>query len=193
MNTIDRIKEIIEENHGILTTRMLTENGIHRQYIKKLVDEGYIFQQARGVYTTLATYVDEYYLTGRLYKDAIFSHSTALYLHGLSDRTPMELDMTFPSNVRPDNFTIIPHYINRERLEVGLELLEQRNGTILRVYNLERTICDIIRDRKKIDSQIFNDAIKGYMKRKDKNLNQLYEYANIFGISKILKTYLEVL
>ena len=58
---------------------------------------------------------------------------------------------------------------------------------------MERTICDIIRDRNKIDSQIFNTALKEYMKRKDKNLNILYEYARMFNILKILKMYLEVL
>ena len=58
---------------------------------------------------------------------------------------------------------------------------------------MERTICDIIRDRNKIDSQIFNTALKEYIKRKDKNLNLLYKYAKEFNILKILKMYLEVL
>ena len=58
---------------------------------------------------------------------------------------------------------------------------------------MERTICDIIRDRNKIDSQIFNTALKEYIKRNDKNLNLLYKYAKEFNILKILKMYLEVL
>ena len=78
-------------------------------------------------------------------------------------------------------------------VELGLTTKTLADGTTIRLYNMERTICDIIRDRNKIDSQIFNTALKEYMKRKDKNLNLLYEYAKVFKISKILKMYLEVL
>ncbi|MBR2705345.1 MAG: type IV toxin-antitoxin system AbiEi family antitoxin domain-containing protein [Clostridia bacterium] len=193
MTPVDKIKELIKKNNGIITTKMLSENNIHRQYLKQLVDEGYVVQCARGVYSLPDIYLDEYYLTTCAYSNAIYSHSTALYLYDLTDRTPMALDVTFPSNVRPDNFMINAHYINKERFELGATTMKREDGTEIRVYNLERTICDIIRDRNKIDSQIFNDAIKGYMKRSDKNLNLLYEYAKIFGISKILKMYLEVL
>ena len=101
--------------------------------------------------------------------------------------------MTFANNIRVSNDMINSHYINKERLELGLTKKELEDGTSIKVYNMERTICDIIRDRNKIDSQIFNTALKEYMKRKDKNLNLLYEYAKIFKISKILKMYLEVL
>lgn len=123
----------------------------------------------------------------------IFSHNTALYFYNLTDRTPFTLDMTFQSNVRISNYMISSHYINKERLEIGLITKELDDGTTIRIYNMERTICDIIRDRNKIDSQIFNTALKEYMKRNDKNLNLLYEYAKEFRILKILRIHLDVL
>ena len=63
MTTIDRIKELIEKNNGIITTKMLTENKIHRQYLKQLVDEGYVVQCARGVYSL----PDKWFQSIRLY------------------------------------------------------------------------------------------------------------------------------
>ena len=193
MGNIEKLKELIEKNGGIITTKMLAENHIHRQYLKQLVDEGYVAQYARGVYSIPVQYLDEYYLTINTYSRAIYSHSTALFLYGLTDRTPLTLDITFPSNIRPDNFLITPHYINEERFELGATTMKWHYGKEIRVYNLERTICDIIRDRNKIDPQIFNEALKGYMKRNDKDLNLLYEYAKKFKILKIVKMYLEVL
>ena len=130
---------------------------------------------------------------GEQYKTGIFSHNTALYFYDLTDRTPFELDMTFPSNVRISNDMINSHYISKDKIEIGLTTKELEDGTTIRLYDMERTICDIIRDRNKIDSQIFNTALKEYMKRKDKNLNLLYEYATQFKILKIVKMYLEVL
>ena len=189
----DKIKEIIESNNGILTTKIVDENNIHRQYIKQLVDEGYIIKVSRGLYVKPDKDINEFYIIGQQYKSGVFSHNTALYFYDLTDRTPFELDMTFPSNVRISNELVNSHYINKEKFEIGLITKELEDGTTIRLYNMERTICDIIRDRNKIDSQIFNTALKEYMKRNDKNLNLLYEYAKKFNILRILKTYLEVM
>ncbi len=193
MMKVDIIKELVEKNNGIITTKLLNENRIHRQYLKSLVDNGYLVKVSRGVYTRPDKDINEFYLVGQQYKAGIFSHNTALYFYNLTDRTPFELDMTFASNIRVSNYMLVPHYINKEKLDIGATVKELEDGTSIRIYNMERTICDIIRDRKKIDSQIFNTALKEYMKRSDKNLNLLYEYAKKFKILKILKMYLEVL
>ena len=71
--------------------------------------------------------------------------------------------------------------------------MELNDGSYIQIYDLERTICDIIRDRNKIDLQIFNQAINEYIKRKDKNLIVLYKYAKIFKLENILNKYMEVL
>ena len=189
----DKIKQLIESNNGIITTKILDENKIHRQYLKNLVDEGYLIKVSRGLYVRPDKDINEYYIMGEQYKTGIFSHNTALYFYDLTDRTPFELDMTFPSNVRISNDMINSHYISKDKIEIGLTTKELEDGTTIRLYDMERTICDIIRDRNKIDSQIFNTALKEYMKRKDKNLNLLYEYATQFKILKIVKMYLEVL
>ncbi len=193
MLKIDKIKELINKNNGIISTRILDENKIHRQYLKKLVDEGYLIKVSRGLYSTPDRDINEFYVIGEQYKSGVFSHNTALYFYDLTDRTPFELDMTFPSNVRISNYMLNPHYINMEKYSIGLTTKTLGDGTTIRIYNMERTICDIIRDRNKIDSQIFNTALKEYMKRSDKNINLLYEYAKQFKILRILKTYLEVL
>lgn len=193
MMKIEQIKEIVEKNNGILTTKLLEEHNIHRQYLKNLVDEGYLMKVSRGLYIRPDKDISEYFIMGEQFKTGIFSHNTALYFYNLTDRTPFVLDMTFPSNIRPSNDMLSPHYINKERFELGLVNKELEDGTSIRIYNMERTICDIIRDRNKIDTQIFNTALKEYMKRPDKNLNLLYEYAKEFKILKILKMYLEVL
>ena len=82
----------------------------------------------------------------------------------MTDRTPFQLDMTFPSNNRVSNDLLNVHYIKKEFYDLGLTELELEKNFTVKAYNLERTICDIIRDRNKIDVQIFNTAINEYMK-----------------------------
>ncbi len=190
---MDNYKKIIEKNNGIIYANKLDEYNIDRHDLYSLVKEGLLNRIAHGVYATPDKNINEFWLMGEKYKNGIYSHNTALYFYGMTDRTPFQLDMTFPSNNRVNNNLLNVHYIKKEFYDLGLTELELEKNFTVKTYNLERTICDIIRDRNKIDLQIFNTAINEYMKRKDKNLILLSEYAKKFKIDKILAQYMEVL
>ena len=66
-------------------------------------------------------------------------------------------------------------------------------GNPVSAYNLERTVCDCIRSRNQMDFAVVTEAMKRYVKRKDKNLNLLMEISEIFKTTKILRGYMEVL
>ena len=190
---MDNYKKIIEKNNGILYANKLDEYNIDRHALYSLVEEGILNRIAHGIYASPEKDINEFWLMGEKFKKGIYSHNTALYFYGMTDRTPFRLDMTFPSNNRVNNELLNVHYIKKEFYDLGQTEFELENDLIIKVYNLERTICDIIRDRNKIDLQIFNTAINDYMKRKDKNLILLSEYAKKFKIDKILAQYMEVL
>lgn len=193
MNNFEKIKTLLEKNNGILYVKELEKNNIHRQYLKILEEKGEVIRVIKGLYIDQNKDINEFFIMGERYKTGIFSHNTALYFYNLTDRTPISLDMTFPSNVRNTNDFLEPHYIKPELHSLGETTLDLEDGTTIKIYDLERTICDIIRDRNKIDPQIFNTAMKEYFKLKDKNLNLLYKYAKKLKIDKILKNYMEVL
>jgi hypothetical protein len=130
------------------------------------------------------------------FNKAIFSHVTALYLLGLSDRTPLSFSVTFPSGYNAKNikdFGSKVYLIKQEIHLLGIEIIKSSHRNELKVYNLERTICDVIRNRNRMDIQFINNAIKNYVIHKDRNLDQLYKYANLFKIQKVIREYLEVL
>ena len=66
-------------------------------------------------------------------------------------------------------------------------------GHSVPVYDMERTICDLLRSRKNIEIQVLQDALRQYARRKDKNLRMLMKYASMFHVERILRPYLEVL
>lgn len=193
MKNIEILKNYIENNNGIILASDLKKLNIHKQYLKLLCDEGYIERKEKGVYVKKGKNVNDFFLIQQRYKTGIFSHNTALYFYHLTDRTPLKYDMTFKNNIRVNDEIIEPHYIKQDKYELGIIELELQDKTIIKVYDLERTIIDILRDRNKIDLQIFNTAMKEYMKRKDKNLIKLSKYAKEFKMEKILKKYMEVL
>lgn len=193
MNKKDILKKIIENNNGILLTSDAVKNNIHKQYIKILCDENYIENISRGVYVKKGKNINDFFLLQQRYKKGIFSHNTALYFYNLTDRTPLKFDLTFENKARLHDKSINVHYIKKEHFEIGLTTISFNDGTSVRVYDIERTIVDIIRDRNKLDSQLFNTAIKEYIKRKDKNFIKLVKYSKLFNVEKILKQYMEVL
>ena len=193
MKNLEKIKQIIVENNGILYTKDLKKYNIHRQYLKILEEKGEIYKVSQGIYITPDKDISEFSIMSYRYKNGIFSHNTALYFYNLTDRTPMSIDITFPSTVRVKDDFIESHYIKPELHKLGLTEMKLEDGTKIKIYDLERTICDIIRDRNKVDPQIFNTAIKEYFNLPQKNLQLLYKYAKELKIDKILKKYMEVL
>ncbi len=181
------------KNSDLIYSNNLSSYKINRYDLRTKVAKGDVVRIMHGLYAKPDTYVNEFWLMGEKYKNGIYSHNTALYFHGMTDRTPLRLDMTFPSNNRVKNELLNVHYIKRDNHKLGMTKMTIEEGYTIRIYNIERTICDVIRDRNKIDPQIFNTAIKEYLKRKDKNLKRLYEYAKVFKIDKILEKYMEVL
>lgn len=193
MNQYNKIKKIVEKNNGIIYAKDIEKNNINRYYIRELEKQGYLKRILHGIYALQEKDINEFWLMSQKYKKGIFSHNTALYFYGLTDRTPLKIDITFSSSMRVSNDYLKIHYIKNENLNLGVTTIELEKGIEVPVYDLERTICDIIRDKNKIDPQIFNMAMKEYGKKKKKNLRLLYKYSKEFNIENKLQQYMVVL
>jgi len=196
MDTMDIIESIAEENSGIITNRTALERNVSRATLSYLCAKEKITRIAAGQYIIQNEFEDELYSISLRSSNIVFSHETALFLHGLSDRTPFLHSITAPCGNLPSTslrggckvYTIKP-----ELFELGVTTITTQFGNNVKVYDLERTLCDIVRSRSRVGTETFLSAVKAYSKRPDKNLNVLSDYANRMGITNILKTYLEVL
>ena len=181
--------------NGYLTTKDVTDNNIPRTYLTKLIKENKIERVSRGVYIKKNVLVDEFVVLQSKSKYAIYSNTTALYLHGLSNRIPIRYDITVKSGYKgslqkENNVNLF--YTKRELLELGVINYKLDSGNIIRVYDLDKTICDIIKNKKKIDAEIFNKAIREYFYSKKKNTLKLYEYAKKMNIYNKVRDTFEV-
>lgn len=196
MTNSEKILAILKKNNGVITTAEVTEAGISRGSLKHLVDTGIIKRAVRGVYQLDDVWDDEMYHLQVRYKKGIFSGETALYLHDLTDRTPMRYQMTFPNsynltNVKNENVKC--NRVIKELYELGVIEIKTPIGNVVRAYNMERSLSDILRIHSDTDIQIVSDAFKRYMKRNDKNVPLLSEYAKKLRVEARLRSYMEVL
>ena len=181
--------------NGYLTTKDVTNNNIPRTYLTKLIKKNKIERVSRGVYIKKNVLVDEFVILQSKSKYAIYSNTTALYLHGLSNRIPIRYDITIKSGYKGSlqkEKNVNLFYTKRELLELGVINYKLDSGNIIRVYDLDKTICDIIKNKKKIDAEIFNKAIKEYFYSKKKNTLKLYEYAKKMNIYNKVRDTFEV-
>ena len=181
--------------NGYLTTKVVNDNNIPRFYLTKLIKEDKIERVTRGVYIMKNELVDEFVILQSKSKNAIYSNTTALYLHGFSNRIPIKYDITINSGYNgflqnEENVNLF--YTKRELLELGVINYKLDSGNIIRVYDLDKTICDIIKNKKKIDAEIFNKAIREYFYSKKKNTLKLYEYAKKMNIYNKVRDTFEV-
>jgi predicted transcriptional regulator of viral defense system len=196
MNNKEKIMNLIFKNNGILKSSDLLKLGISTKYLTNMVKEGIIEKTARGVYADVNTFDDDFFNIQISSKYAIFSNTTALYLHGLSNRTPISYDITVPYNYSGslmNNKRVNLFRVNKNILELGAIMIKSPQGANIKVYDVERTICDVLKNKKKIDNDIILNAIKLYINNSNKDIYKLNKYAKILKIEKEVNRYLEVL
>ena len=192
---INKILKIMKKNNEIITPSQLEKKGISRVYLSKMEREGIIEKIDRGIYVTKDFKYDEYYLFQLKYPKAIFSYNTALYFYEMTERTPIKMDVTVYREYNPHRFKdfVNVYKISKELYNLGVTEKKSPQGMKVKTYNLERTVCDIIKDKDSIDIEIRNKAIKKAIKSKEFNASKMFEYAKKMNIYDKVKNYMEAI
>ena len=186
VNNMEMIKELMKFNNGYVTSKQITDLGIHRMYLKMLKEKNIIEKIAPGIYIDSSKIEDNYYVLNVEISKIIYSHMTALYFHGLSIKAPNNIfDITVNysyNNPKLKNHNVF--YVNNDIYNLGLTEVKTPYGNIVKAYDRERCICDIIKYRSKLDLEQIKKSIKMYLRDKNKDLIKLTEYSKIMGIHR---------
>lgn len=192
----EKILNYMGSHNGKIVSEEIRENKFNWNNLKELVENKKIIKVCKGYYILPNIEVDPFYELVKNSNNMIFSYSTALYLHDLSDRTPYIFDITVPLNYGGEllyNNKVKLHYVNDEIIDLGLEEIVSPYGLKIKVYDVERTICDIISNKDKIDSETYSKALKRYAESKNKNLINLTKYSQKMNIENKVMEVMEVL
>lgn len=185
------------KNCDYLTPEIARKNGISKARFYKYIHDNELEQVGHGIYIRKDDWVDELYLLHQRCPNAVFSHDEAFYYHGLTDREPLVHTLTIYSGYNAHRLvadgSCKVYSVKRELLNLGKILVTDSCGNQIPMYDLERTICDLVRSRSSIEIQEFNSVLKAYVSRKDKNLNRLMEYAKAFRVQNVIRKYMELL
>lgn len=187
---------MLEHEKGIILESEALAAGISKYHFFEYVKNERLERVAPGIYLSEDAWEDGMYILQSRYTQAVFSHETALYLLDMAEREPLRYTVTVKGKYNSPTLKaqgIKIYRIKPELHELGITQAKSPYGHTVRLYNAERTICDIIRSRRNVEIQDFQAALKEYVRRKDKNLPRLMEYAVQFRVETILRKYLEVL
>ena len=196
MTNFEKLYCMENEQNGMLQLADAEKYGISKSVFYQYVKERQLYRAAPGIYLSKDAWVDSIYLLHLRFKQAVFSHETALFLHDLTDREPIAYTLTVKTGYNPRDIKkegVQVFTIKQELMEIGVTTAKTPFGNIVPIYDMERTICDLLRSRSQIEIQTLQTALKQYVLRKDKNLRMLMRYAKQFHVEKILRQYLEVL
>lgn len=182
----DTIKQIMNTNNGMLSTRMIEPLNISRQYLSIMENNNEIEKVSRGIYLSPSAFEDSYFSFQQKYKKAIFSHMNALYFYGMTEEFPYNYTVTVPQSYHVDtvNEKCNVFYVADDIYEIGVVEVETPSGNKVRAYDKERCICDIIRSKGRMDPEQVKKSVKQYIQSKDKNVAKLSDYAKRMGISE---------
>jgi len=192
----EKIYSIIEENKGFITSAQLAEVGLQRRILSKMVASGSLVRVVRGIYALPDVWEDEMYFLQYRYAKGIFSNETALYLHGLSDRTPHAFTLTFPQGYNVGGLKklgVKVKYATLGMYNLGIIEMPSPCGNPIRVYDKERTLCDIVKGNNGCDIQLVNPAMKMYATSPGKDIAKLMTYADQLRVRTKIQKYMEIL
>lgn len=191
-----RLDQIKNENNGYLLTSEAVKQGISKQSVVNYVKTLELEKVSNGIYVSEDVLVDDLYVTSIKNNGVIISHESALYLHGLMEKEPYINVVTVKTGYNATHikkrgfkvYSVIPEYF-----EMGATQVITPFGNKVKCYDKERTICDIIRNKKNIDIQVYTYALKEYVKSKNISLVNLMNYARILNIEDQVRSIMELL
>jgi Predicted transcriptional regulator len=196
MGQFDVLDKLVADGNGYLITSQVLNNGISKPTLAKYISKRKMERVAHGVYLSDDSWPDELYQLHLSCQKIVFSHETALMLHGLMEREPRLTSVTVKVGYNATHLRkkgIRVYQVKAGIAELGVTNAVTAFGNTVRVYDMERTICDIIQRKEYMDIQVFQYALKEYMASRRKNLPNLMEYAKVLQIEDKVRTYTEVM
>jgi predicted transcriptional regulator of viral defense system len=192
----NKYNNLFKEN-SVITYKQLSSQGVDSRRIQKLLEEGVFYRVKRGIYEIPEHSHSEPVIISSLIPEGIFCLKSALYFHGYTDRTPQVYEISIDRDANKKkvlslNYPVKPVYFSRKILDIGKTTKIFDSGNIT-LYDKERTICDIVRYRNKIDQEILAKALRVYANDPEKNIKKLLEYADKLRIEKKIREYMGIL
>lgn len=196
MRPFEVLDQLVSSGNGYLLTSQALSGGVSKPTLARYAAQRRMTRVAQGVYLAEDAWPDDLYQLYLSNARIVFSHETALHLHGLMEREPKRISVTVRAGYNATHLRkkgVRVYQVKENAAFLGAEDVRTSFGNTVRAYDMERTICDVLRDKAFMDVQVFRYAMQAYMGDSRKNLNRLMAYAKVFRLEDTVRIYTEVM
>jgi predicted transcriptional regulator of viral defense system len=183
---------------GVIQAKEAEARGIHRQYLKRLEQQGLLIRSARGIYTFANAPITERHTLVEAVKrvpQGVICLLSALNFHELTTQVPFEVWLAIPSKARAPKENLLPLrmvHMSDHALEAGIEEYEIE-GTRVAVYSPAKTVVDCFKFRSKIGLDVALEALRDCLRKKCCTVDEIWQYAKICRMQNVMRPYIEAL
>jgi predicted transcriptional regulator of viral defense system len=185
----EKIRMLFRQNNGYLKRQQLSSRYMYYQLLK-LVKAGIVTQPKRGVFC----FDDEMHNPididiESIVSDGVLCLFSAWFHYGLTTSIPHSYYIAIERKrkiVLPDYPPIILHYWQKNQYDLGISSYT-KDGINIKIYDIEKSICDAVKFRNKTGMDIAIEVVKNYVGRQDRNLDKLTKYARQMRIEIIMQ------
>lgn len=189
--------ELLESHFasGTFSTSEALKIGVNKQMIKTLLSLGKIKKIRRSIYIFSGVWEDKEYIFQKNYTKGIISFDSALYILGYIKESPNKIFVTFEKGYNCSSIDLKTTSITRvdkKYYDIGKIIVTSYSGNEIVIYNIERTICDLLR-KNDYDRQLVSMVIRRYLQSKKQDMDLLLEYSEKLKVKNKLQVYLDIL
>lgn len=193
---LDRVKEFIYKNGGVVKKSRLAELGIDYRRILDFVERGDLVRIKSGYYTVRLGDFSEEELLAKLFPDGVLNLESALYAYGYIERRPYGFTISIDKNTSKSRFKldfpqVTPLYAELETLAFGVADITFGKAT-MRIFEKERLICECLKYQDKMNREQFKEGMFAYIKDTQKDVAKLMQFAKERKVVKKVQTMIGV-
>ena len=194
MGKREELDWLVHDGGGYLLTCEVVSHGISKPTLAAYVKRFEMIKAAHGVYCTKDTTPDPFYILYLRNKKIYFSHATSLWLLGMEKEQPPRMEVTVREGYNASHLRsrdVHVYQVKKEHYEVGASKGVTPQGHPVRLYDLERTLCDVVRDWRNTDSQRTEQLFQKYLESPKANVPRLMAYAGQLGILEKVRAFVD--
>ena len=177
---------VFEKHGGVANASELLEEGVTYYQLKELLVSGQVVKLKRGLYRWTDASVAEMTEVAQIVKKGVFCLFSAAAHHDLTTFVSSEYHLAVPKKykvVLPEYPPIRLYYWEEAAYETGI-INVGIEGEMVEMYDAEKTVCDMVRYEKKVGMETLKEVLKTYLRRKDRKIHKLIEYASVLNIKE---------
>lgn len=174
-----------KQNNGWIHSADFDYQTVVYELLHKMIQNGLVKKVKNGLYRLIKTEYNEWNFVSKHYPKGVFCLFSAWQQYQLTTTVSYQYHIAFMNNANPPKIDYPPvqfYYWSKSQFELGIVEKDE-----FLIYDIEKSVCDAVKFRNKVGEEIMYEVIKNYMKRQDRNLNKIMEYAEKMRVLNIIE------